>query len=182
VVPLIQAAHRQPVGKDNLMETVSLPRMGVRALLGALLDGWQTYPAAVRDLSDEDRAAYLDAQGYERLRDLLAHAIVRCEETIGVVSLMVGGGAIQRDCRHLPGHDPQALARFQYLADAEVLRRFALAYSALGRMLAFLPDTVLEDPEIFRWLNTTIVEDYNTHRPPNRRAVPSGAGTQAGAQ
>jgi hypothetical protein len=164
------------------METVTLPRMGVRGLLGALLDGWQTYPAAVHDLSDEDRAAYLNAQGYERLRDLLTHAIVRCEETIGVVSLMVCGGEIQRDGRHLPGRDLEALACVHYLADAEVLRRFALAYSALGRMLAFLPDTALDHPEIFRWLYTTIIDDYNTHRPPNMRAVPSGAGSQAGAQ
>jgi hypothetical protein len=95
------------------MDNVSLPPMGVRELLHALLDGWQTYLVAVQDLSDEDRAAYLDAQGYERVRDLLAHAIVRCEETIGVVSLMVCGGEIQSDSRCFTGRDLQVIARFQ---------------------------------------------------------------------
>jgi hypothetical protein len=162
------------------MDNVSLPRMGVRALLHALLDGWQTYLAALHDLSDEDRAAYLNAQGYEQVRDLLAQAIVRCEETIGVVSLMVCGGEIQRDSRGRTDRNLHAIARFQYFTDAEMLRRFALAYGALGRMLAFFPETALEDPAIYRWLFTTIIDDFNAHRPPNMRAVPSETSVQAG--
>ncbi len=55
----------------------------MRTLLRALEDGWQAYLSTVSTLSAEETQAYLGEQGYDRLRDLLAHVTAWCEKTLG---------------------------------------------------------------------------------------------------
>jgi hypothetical protein len=144
--------------------------LDVRTLLKALGDGWQGYLAAVGALSEDERRAYVDRQGYERVRDLLAHATAWSEETLGVVAVLLGGGEIQR--YDADAFNAQALARFRLYSCEEVERRFTQANAALSRLLAALPDSALELQSVYDWLSTTIVEHFNEHRPPNMAAVP----------
>lgn len=143
----------------------SSTRLDVRALLRALDDGWQAYLPAVRALGPTELQEYLVEQGYERLRDLLAHATAWGEETLGVVPVLLRGGEIQRyDDR---AFNAQAIARFSQYSCADVERRFTQAYAALARLLAFLPEDALAQADVCDWLATTIVEHFNEHRPPN---------------
>ncbi len=144
--------------------------LDVRTLLKALGDGWQAYLPAVSALGEEARRAYMDRQGYQRLRDLLAHATAWNEETLGVVAVLQRGGAIQR--YDADAFNAQALARFRLYSGAEVEQRFTQANTALSRLLAVLPESALEQQSVYVWLVMTIVEHFNEHRPPNMAAVP----------
>jgi hypothetical protein len=147
-------------------------RLDVRALLRALEDGWQGYLPTVRALDAADMKDYLAAQGYERLRDLLAHATAWSEETLGVVPVLLRGEAIQRyDDQSDPAFNAQAIARFSLLSGEEVERRFVEAHAALARLLARLPDAALTEDNVYDWLATTIVGHFNEHRPPNMPAL-----------
>lgn len=148
-----------------MQDTISGTQLGIRALLRALANGWQVYPRAVTDLGADDTRAYLATQGYDQVRDLLAHATAWCEETLGVVPVLLRGGAIQR--YDDDAFNAQAIARFSNYSSAEVARHFNQAHAALSRLLALLPDAALEQPAVYDWLHTTIVEHFNEHRPPN---------------
>lgn len=144
--------------------------LDVRMLLRALEDGWQAYLPALSALSAADTRDYLAAQGYERVRDLLAHVTAWCEETLGVVPVLLRGGEAQKyDDR---AFNAQAIARFSLYSSADVERRFTQAHAALSRLLAGLPEAALEDTAVYDWLFTTIVEHFNEHRPPTLRALP----------
>ena len=156
----------------NLAQSISSARStrrDVRTLLRALGDGWQVYLPAAHDLGEADMQAYLAEQGYERLRDLLAHATAWGEETLGVVPVLLRGGEIPRyDDRVF---NAQAVARLSLYSSAEVERRFTQAYAALSQLLAFLQEDALAQASVYEWVVTTIVEHFNEHRPPNMPAV-----------
>lgn len=145
-------------------------RLDVRTLLRALEDGWQAYLPAVSALGAADLHAYLAEQGFERLRDLLAHATAWSEETIGVVPVLLRGGEIQQ--YDDAAFNAQAIARFSLYSNSDVERRFLQAHAALSRLLAVLPDAALAQDSVYDWLVSTIVEHFNEHRPPNMRALP----------
>jgi hypothetical protein len=153
-----------------MVNSVSGVRLDVRTLLRALADGWQSYLPALAGLDADDTDSYLAAQGYERARDLLAYATAWGEEALGVVPLLLRGEAIQR--YDTMAFNAQAIARFRMFARAEVERRFTQAYAALAQMLALLPDAALAQPDVYEWLYTTIVDQFNAHRPPNMPRVP----------
>jgi hypothetical protein len=143
----------------------------VRGLLRALDAGWRAYLSTVGALSAAETQAYLAKQGYAHVHDLLALATAWCEETLGIVSVLLRGGKIQRSDDD-QAFNVQAIARFSQYADVVVARRFTEAYAALSRLLAFLPDAALAHMAIYDCLVTTIVVRFNQHRPPNMRAVP----------
>ena len=153
-----------------MMETVKGARLSVRSLLGALADGWQAYPAAVRALSMSDREVYLASQGQADVRDLLAQATAWGEETLSVVPVLLQGGEVQRYREDV--FNAQAIARYSHFSECEVERRFAQAYIALARLLALLPERALANPDVYEWLHTTIVGRFNERRPPNMAPVP----------
>lgn len=160
---------RSMVSVPDTASTTST-RLDVRGLLRTLDDGWQAYLPAVKALGMEELRAYLAEQGYERVRDLLAHVTAWSEETLGAVEVLRGGGEIQRyDDR---AFNAQAVARFSVYSTAEVERRFTLALAALSRLLAVLPEHALAQESVYDWLVTTIVEHFNEHRLPNMRALP----------
>ena len=153
-----------------MVSCISGTRLDVRALLRALEDGWQAYLPALHALDAADTRVYLAVQGYERVRDLLAHAAAWGEETLGVVPLLQRGEEIQRyDDR---AFNAQAITRFSMLSGEEVERRFVQAHNALARLLARLPEAALAQDNVYDWLTTTIVEHFNEHRPPNMQLVP----------
>jgi hypothetical protein len=162
--------RRTGVEEVAVMDTVAGTRLSVRSLLRALDDGWQAYPAAMKALSPGDRQAYLVAQGYAEVRDLLAQATAWAEETLGVVPMLLQGGEVQRYDED--AFNAQAIARFSYFADAEVERRFAQAYATLARLLALLPERALAQPDVYERLRTTIVDRFNERRPPNMARLP----------
>ena len=153
----------------NLAQSISSTRRDVRTLLRALGDGWQAYLPAAHDLGEADMQAYLAEQGYEQLRDLLAHATAWGEETLGVVSVLLHGGEIPRYDDHV--FNAQAVARLSLYSSAEVERRFTQAYAALSQLLAFLQEDALAQASVYEWVDTTIVEHFNEHRPPNMPAL-----------
>jgi hypothetical protein len=153
-----------------MINSMSSVRLDVRTLLRALADGWLAYLSAMAELGTDDTATYLAAQGYDRERDLLAYATAWGEETLGAVPVLLRGEAIQR-------YDPsafnaQAIARFRMFARADVERRFTQAYAALAQMLALLPEAALAQPDVYDWLYTVIVDQFNEHRPPNMPRMP----------
>jgi hypothetical protein len=153
-----------------MVSCISGTRLDVRALLRALEDGWQAYLPALRTLDAADMRAYLAEQGYERVRELLAHAAAWGEETLGVVPVLLRGEEIQRYDDQ--AFNAQAIARFSLLSGEEVERRFVQVHIALARLLARLPDAALEQDIVYDWLATTIVEHFNKHRLPNMALVP----------
>ena len=156
-----------------MVDSVMHVRLDVRGFLRALMDGWQSYLSALADLSTEETAAYLDEQGYDRMRDLLAGVTAQIEETLGAIPLLLRGEGVEQWDE--PMLRAKAIARFSYFTEDEVRRRFALAHTALARMLAFLPEATLERPEIYHRLYMTIVARFNERRPPNMLTAPQQA-------
>jgi hypothetical protein len=159
---------------DTATQTVSSNRLSTRALLRALDDGWLAYLPALRALDAGEAQVYLAAQGYEQMQDLLAHITAWCEETLGVVPVLLQGGDISsgRADDDDQSYNAQAVARMRNFGGQEVERRFTQAHAALARMLALLPEAALKDINVYGWLYNTVVEHFNAHRLPNLPALP----------
>jgi hypothetical protein len=158
---------------DTATETMSSNRLDIRTLLRALYEGWIAYLPALRALDAVEVQVYLAAQGYSQSLDLLAHITAWCEETLGVVPVLLQGGEIspvREDDDQ--SYNARAVARLRNFGSHEIERRFTQAHAALAHMLALLPEAALLDVNVCGWLYTTIVEHFNTHRPPNLPALP----------
>ncbi len=156
-----------------MVNSIARVRLDVRSLLQALMDGWQSYLPTLADLSMEETVAYLNEQRYDRLRDLLADVTSQAEETLGAIPLLLRGESVEQWDERMSR--AEAIARFSYFTEDEVRRRFTLAYAALARLLAFLPEAALEQPEIYQRLYTTIIARFNERRPPNMLVAPQQA-------
>jgi hypothetical protein len=158
---------------DTATQTMSSNRLNTCALLRALDEGWLAYLPALRALDASESQVYLAAQGYPQSMDLLAHITAWCEETLGVVPVLLQGGENSSGRQdNDQTYNARAVARLRNFGSREVERRFTQAHAALARMLALLPEAALLDINVYGWLYTTIVEHFNTHRPPNLPALP----------
>jgi hypothetical protein len=158
---------------DTATQTLSDNRLDMRGLLRALYEGWLAYLPAFRALDAGEVQVYLAAQGYEEEQDLLAHIIAWCEETLGVVPVLLQGGEVPLGLADDDqSYNARAVARLRNIGSHEVERRFTQAHAALARFLALLPEDALVDFNVYGWLYTTIVDHFNTHRPPNLPALP----------
>jgi hypothetical protein len=145
------------------------PKLTREQLLAALDQGWGQYLARWEQLSDAAQAQYLQAQGYPRLQDLLAHVCGWTAEGIQAVEELLEDRRQPRPY-DIDAFNAASLARYQDRPAAEMTAEFTRLTAALRAQISGLPDHAFDHQRIYNWLFINAVDHHDEHRLPNAPA------------
>ncbi|MBI5667842.1 MAG: ClbS/DfsB family four-helix bundle protein [Chloroflexi bacterium] len=143
------------------------------AFMDALETQWGRYVPTVEALTMEDRQQYARRNGYDSLKDLLAHLTAWMQEARRAIAQLSRGERYHRDWSSEDAFNARAveLARNQTLD--QVKADFETARTALAGLIAELPVEAVSQPVIYNWLYETIITHYRDHEPPGDPQVPA---------
>jgi hypothetical protein len=116
--------------------------------IDALQNGWGSYVSHFRRLSSIQQEAFLKKQGYASLRDLLAHVIAWWQLGLTNLPQMINDPSCENPDIDDDDFNAKAVARFQPVDEAEVIRIFDQLRTDYASFITRLSDTTLNDPRI----------------------------------
>lgn len=135
-------------------------------LIKALDQDWGTYANRFRLLPDEDRRRFLNAQGFSRFADLLAHVMAWWEEGIRIRKIMLKDSGFRTPEYDIDGFNARAIKRFAAMDETGVERAFEAARQDLVGQVATLPEKAFQDNRITEWLHMDILGHFREHQIP----------------
>jgi hypothetical protein len=134
-----------------------------RDLLDNLEKDWKDYPARFNRLSPGGQAAFLKAQGYASLHDLLGHILAWWEEALKIVNSILDMEELPRKEYDEDAFNAAAVEHFRTWTDSDLMIHYENLRQALISLVADLPEGGLENVRIHGWLKACLVEHFHTH-------------------
>jgi hypothetical protein len=132
-------------------------------LLRALERDWGGYVFRVKRLSPEERAAFLSAQGYVRLADLLAHVIAWWKEGYRALESMLRDPNYQTPDYDVDVFNAIAVESAGFVEETDVIEAFDAMREVFYQRIAGLPDEAFQDTRIVARLKVEIIGHYADH-------------------
>jgi hypothetical protein len=147
------------------------PHLSREELLAALVEGWDRFLPTLREWTPKEQERLAQVQGYARLQDLLAHVCGWHAETLQVVPALLNGTPPVR--YDIDAFNAGSVARYAAHTRAEMEIEFAELSTALGTLIANLPDAAFENKQVYFWLWINAVDHYHDHQLPATPPDPS---------
>jgi hypothetical protein len=132
-------------------------------VLKLLKDEWGTYIERFERLPPDEKITRVKEQGFESLRDLLAHILAWWEEGLEVVLATAEGREIQRKTYDDAAFNAEAVSRYKPWNEAEFFAHFESTRRKMESSLKSLPDSAFENRRISRWLHGIIIGHAREH-------------------
>jgi hypothetical protein len=125
---------------------------------------WQNYISSFEKLSDEQRLAVLQQQGFSSLHDLLAHICGWWEECLRVVSSILGNEEEPEQEYDIDRFNAESIVRFSNWKEDDLIAHFENLRNGLLDLVFDLPDGPLENDRIAFWMDACVVNHFHEHR------------------
>ncbi len=144
-----------------------MPALTRQQVLNVLQEDWGSYVQRFHSLPPQAQAAFLEAQGYARLADLLAHILAWWE---------VGFQSIKRyldDPQARPGEyevdafNAAAVAKVGGLSEESVVASFEAMRADLCDFVQSLPAAAFENAQVLSQLNMELIGHLHDHDLPS---------------
>ena len=135
-------------------------------LVKTLEQDWGTYVKRYRLLPENDRRRFLNAQGYTRFANLLAHFIAWWEEGMRKGKIMLEDPGFRPPEYDVDEFNARAVARFSSMDEPGVVRAFEAARKDLTGWIAQLPEKAFRDKRITEWLHMDVLGHLEEHQIP----------------
>jgi hypothetical protein len=142
-----------------------MPAVTRSELLRALEQEWGTLVERYRRLTADEKARYLQAQGFARFADLLGHFIAWWEEGIRALGRMPHDPAYQSPEYGVDDFNAEAVRRFAAQDEETVARAFEQTRRELVRLVAGLPEDAFGQQRIADRLHIEIIGHWAEHTP-----------------
>jgi len=134
-----------------------------RELFVKALDEWGRYAETFRGLPQEEQAAFLKAQGYASVRELLAHVAVWWEEARGIIDETIKHGEGLGRKYDFAVFNAAAIKRFQDTPEAEFMSWYETERQRMSGVLSGLSESQLQVRRVRNWLNAVLLEHLKEH-------------------
>jgi hypothetical protein len=131
--------------------------------LELLQEEWGTYIKRFDRLPAEEKIKRVKEQGFESLRDLLAHILAWWEEGLEVVLATVQGRETPRKTYDDDAFNAEAVSRYKPWSEAEFFAHFESTRRKMESSLKSMPEAAFEDRRITRWLYGIVIEHAREH-------------------
>ena len=132
-------------------------------ILKLLKEEWGTYIERFDLLPPDEKITRVKEQGFESLRDLLAHVLAWWEEGVEVVLATAEGRETQRKTYDDDAFNAEAVSRYKPWSEAEFFAHFESTRRKMESSLKSMPDAAFENRHITRWLHGIIVKHAREH-------------------
>lgn len=134
-----------------------------RELFLQALDEWARYPQAFKSLAPEEQSEFLESQGYDSLRDLLAHVSVWWEEARGIINEAIKKSDAPPRKYDFAVFNAAAVKRFQDTPEANFLVWYESERLRIRKLVTSLSETQLHLPRVERWLDGVLLDHLKEH-------------------
>lgn len=124
---------------------------------------WGTYVERFNRLPGDSQASRVREQGYERLRDMLAHILAWWEEGMGVILAVAEGRPFQRRKYDFDLFNAEAIAKYRAWDEAEFMAHFEKTRQKMGADLRSMDEALFENRRIGAWLHAVVLHHAREH-------------------
>jgi hypothetical protein len=147
-------------------------------LLNTVETEWGRYLSTIVSMTTDDQDHYVHDQGYNSLKDLLAHICAWWQTALNVIETTRNGGAFQQNWKDDDEYNARVIQRYQNETLEQVEEDFDNSLEQIGGVIAELSDEEMQNPTIQRWLLDTVIVHYQKHEPPGDPQIPAEQHTQ----
>lgn len=124
---------------------------------------WGTYVERFRRLPGDEQGKRLNRNGFDSLRDLLAHVVAWWEEGMGVVLAVAEGRPFERRRYDDDAFNAEAVARYRDWEEAEFTAHYEGTRRKTAADLKSLEEAAFENRRVKVWLNGIILRHAREH-------------------
>ena len=132
-------------------------------ILKLLREEWGTYIERLDRLPADAKIVRIKEQGFESLRDLLAHILAWWEEGLEVVLATAEGRETPRKTYEDDAFNAEAVSRYKPWSEAEFFAHFESTRRKMESGLKSMPDAAFENRRITRWLYGIVIKHAREH-------------------
>jgi hypothetical protein len=130
----------------------------------SLEQDWGTYVDRYRRLSDDGKRRFVEAQGFNRFADILAHFIAWWEEGKQALERMPGDPAYKPPDYGVDEFNAKAIARFSAVDEDAIIDAFEKLRREMARLVAELPESAFEETRMTDRLHIEILGHMEEHK------------------
>ena len=136
----------------------------LRDVMCVLEEGWGEYIKQFNGLSAEERAAFLEEEGFANFHDLLAHVIGWWEEGLWIITGIMDDPSFTWEERDTDNFNQQLIEKFRSWSEQDLLLHYENVREALLNLVADLPENALSNEDIRDWLYADVIEHLEDHK------------------
>jgi hypothetical protein len=142
-------------------------------LLSTVETQWGRYLSTVVSMTTADQDQYVRDQGYNSLKDLLAHICAWWQTALQAIQATRGRETFQQDWKDDDEYNARVIQRYQNETLEQVEEDFDNTLEQIGGVIAELSEADMQNPTIQQWLLDTVIVHYQQHEPPGDPQVPA---------
>jgi hypothetical protein len=139
----------------------------LRDVMQVLEEGWGEYVEQFKALSSEAQATFLEKQGFERFRDLLAHITGWWEEGLWIITGILDDPNFTWENRDVDAYNQELIEKFRSWSEADLLLHYENVREAMLNLVADLPENALDNEDIHYWLKEDVITHMDDHKIPS---------------
>jgi hypothetical protein len=124
---------------------------------------WGTYVERFQRLSQYEQKIRLEKNGYESLRDLLAHVLAWWDEGIGIILAIAEDRPFERKKYDFDAFNAEAVAKYKPWDEDEFIAYFEETRQKMSADLTSLDEAVFENRRVNAWLRAVILAHAREH-------------------
>lgn len=132
-------------------------------VLDFLQKEWGTYIERFNRLPADEQVKRIRQQGYESLRDLLAHVLAWWEEAFPIVQAIAEGREFERKKYDFDAFNAEAVDKYKSWDEAEFLSRFESCRREMESGLRSIDEALFANRRLKTWLNGVIIHHAREH-------------------
>jgi len=136
----------------------------LRDVMRVLEEGWGEYVKQFNRLSPEERAAFLEREGFANFHDLLAHIIGWWEEGLWIITGILDDPSFTWKERDVDSYNLELIEKFRAWGDEDLLLHYDNVREAMLNLVADLPENALVNEDIRYWLYEDVITHLEDHR------------------
>jgi len=136
----------------------------LRDVMRVLEEGWGEYVRQFNRLSPEERAAFLEKEGFANFHDLLAHVIGWWEEGLWIITGILDDPSFTWEERNMDAFNVELIEKFRSWSDEDLLLHYENVREAMLNLVADLPENALANEDIREWLYADVIEHLEEHK------------------
>ncbi|MGB7876835.1 MAG: hypothetical protein WBL25_20820 [Anaerolineales bacterium] len=144
-----------------------MEKFTLRDVMRVLQEGWGEYIKQFNALSPEERAMFLQKEGFADFHDLLGHVIGWWEEGLWVMTGILDDPSFTWEERDADAFNVELIDRFRSWSEEDLLLHYENVREALLNLVADLPENALDNEDIRDWLYADVIEHLEDHRIPS---------------
>lgn len=124
---------------------------------------WATYIERFNRLPAEERLKRVKAQGYQRLRDMLAHVLAWWEEAMPIILAIAEEREYARKKYDFDAFNAEAVAKYKSWDEAEFLAHFEKMRQKAASDLKSMNEAAWENRRVRSWVNGVFIHHAREH-------------------